>query len=74
MLDCNCRTDSKSHTHDFFHLTEVFDAISSKMIHVINVKMAGSNMEESAIFSLQANHPGMRAALNVSLKEEIWLR
>lgn len=59
---------------DFFHLTEVVAVISSKMILVINVKKAGSNMEESAITSPSVNHPGNRAEMNVELKEETWLR
>lgn len=60
--------------NSFFHLTEISALISSKVIHVLNVKKAGSIMEESVITSLPINHPGRRAEMNVELKEETWLR
>lgn len=60
--------------NDFLHLSEVVVVISSKISRVINVKMAGRNIKESAIISPSLKPPGTRAEMNVELRKEIWLR
>lgn len=60
--------------NDVFRQTEVVVVISSKIRRVVNVKMAGRNIKESAIISPSLKPPGMRAEVNVELKKEIWLR
>lgn len=60
--------------NDVFRQTEVVVVISSKIRRVVNVKMAGRNIKESAIISPSLKPPGTRAEMNVELKKEIWLR